>query len=58
MQDVEAIPALHQFDVAVDIAICCVAEHTPRLTDEEEDNGHRPITITATVRDLPLHHED
>jgi hypothetical protein len=56
VQDVEAIPALHQFDVAVDIAICRVAEHTHRLTDEEEDNGHRPITITATVRGLPLHH--
>jgi hypothetical protein len=28
VQDVEAIPALHQFDVAVDIAICRVAEHT------------------------------
>jgi hypothetical protein len=49
VQDVEAIHALRQLDVAVDIAICRVAEHTPRLTDEEEDNGHRPITIPATA---------
>ncbi len=24
--------------------------------DRSKDNGHRPITITATVRGLPLHH--
>eukprot|EP01039_Chlorochromonas_danica_P001693 gene1693-1849_t len=55
--------ALKSFDCQVDVALCHIAEHTPRYPSPPPPPGvsppplqFRPIDITAALRSLPLHH--